>query len=56
MSVEDVLVEIENGDHATKSRDFGRGMSHAAKLIREALESEQAEDVRSSSFGGRVGS
>lgn len=35
-----VLVGIDEGDHAvsgTGSMDFGRGMAHAAELIREAI-------------------
>lgn len=36
-AVLDVLTEAEQGDYATSSRDFGRGVSFLAKQIRERL-------------------
>lgn len=31
------LLELENGDHATAGRDFGRGIAYAAQHIRDAI-------------------
>lgn len=32
-----VIAELENGDHASAGRDFGRGIAHAAHLVGAAL-------------------
>lgn len=37
--VETALIQLENGDHATAGRDFGRGIAYAAKTLRAAIAS-----------------
>lgn len=36
----DAVLSIEPEDHATKSRDYGRGFADAIRLVREALGEE----------------
>lgn len=36
--VQVMLAALDDGEEATKGRDFGRGVAHATKLIGEALQ------------------
>lgn len=36
------LEQLEAGDDATRGRDFGRGVAHAARVIRAAMEGADA--------------
>lgn len=37
-----VLDEVDNGEHAIRSRDFGRGCAHLARLVRNALAARES--------------